>query len=112
MKMILAFIPPHRLDRVRRGLEHVDGFPGMTVSRAEGFGHEKLTESRQTRDQLEDFTPTARIECIVQDDMIEEVLAAVTEATHTGSRGDGKIFVFPVSEGLRVKTQERGPDVV
>lgn len=111
MKMILAFIPPHRLDRVTRALEHVKNFPGMSVSDAQGFGREKLNRSRDARDQLEDFTEAVRIECVVPDPMAEEVIEAVKSATHTGERGDGKLFVLPVLEGLRIKTGERGPDV-
>ena len=111
MKMILAFIPPHRLDRVTRALEHVTDFPGMSVSDARGFGREKLDHSHDVRDQLEDFTEAVRIECVVPDAMTEEVIEAVRSATHTGGRGDGKLFVLPVHEGLRIKTGERGPDV-
>ena len=109
--MILAFIPPHRLDRVTRALEHVEGFPGMSVSEARGFGHEKLSSSRDVRDQLKDFTDAARVECVVPDSMAQEVIEAVRSATHTGARGDGKLFVLPVLEGLRIKTGQRGPDV-
>lgn len=111
MKMILAFIPPHRLDRVTRALEHVEGFPGMTVAPAEGFGHEKLEESRDVRGQLKDFTPTVRIETVVREDMADAVMDAVVEAAHTGGRGDGKVFVIDVQEGIRIKTRERGADV-
>ena len=112
MKMILAFIPPHRLDRVTRALEHIDRFPGMTVSEARGFGHEKLGSSHDVRDQLKDFTEAARVECVVPDSMAQEAIEAVRSATHTGGRGDGKLFVVPVLEGLRIKTGERGPGVV
>lgn len=111
MKMILAFIPPHRLDRVTRTLRHVTGFPGMTVSEARGFGREKLTRSHDARDQLEDFTEAVRIECAVPDAMAEEVIEAVRSATHTGDKGDGKLFVLTVLEGMRIKTGERGPDL-
>ena len=112
MKMILAFIPPHRLDRVTRALEHVEGFPGMTVAPAEGFGKEKLRESHDVRDQLKDFTPTVRLECVVDDTMADPVVEAVMEAAHTGGRGDGKIFVLPVEEAVRIKTRERGAHAV
>ena len=109
--MILAFIQPHRLDRVTRALAHVEGFPGMTVSPAEGFGHEKLEEKHDTRDQLRDFTKTIRLETVVDDLVVEAVLRTIVDASHTGGRGDGKIFLFEVREGIRIKTRERGPDV-
>ena len=112
MKMILAFIPPHRLDRVTRALEHLERFTGMTVTAAEGFGHEKLTEAQDVRGQLEDFTPTVRVESVVDDAMADAVVEAVVEAAHTGARGDGKIFVLPVEEAVRIKTRERGAHVV
>jgi nitrogen regulatory protein PII len=111
MKVILTFIPPHRLDRVTRALEHVANFPGMSVSDARGFGREKLDRPQGARDQLEDFTEAVRIECVIPDAMTDEVIEAVRSATHTGGRGDGKLFVLPVLEGLRIKTGERGPDV-
>lgn len=63
MKMILTFIPPYRLDRVTRALEHVTNFPGMSVSEARGFGHEKLDRVQDARDQLEDFTEAVREAC-------------------------------------------------
>ena len=111
MKMILAFIQPHRLDRVTRALAHVEGFRGMTVTPAQGFGHEKLDEKHDTRDQLSDFTRTIRLETVVDERVVEVVLETIVEATHTGGRGDGKIFLLDVREGIRIKTRERGPHV-
>lgn len=112
MKMILAFIPSHRLDRVTRALEHVQGLPGMTATDARGFGHEKHSADQDVRDELKDFTESVRVECVVPDPMVDDVIEAVMSATHTGGRGDGKLFVLPVEEGVRIKTRERGPDVV
>lgn len=112
MKMILAFLQPHRLDRVTRALEHVVGFPGMTVTASQGFGHEKLDEPHDTREQLTDFTGTVRVESVVQDGMVDEVVEAISEAAHTGSRGDGKVFVLPVERAVRIKTKEEGQDAV
>lgn len=112
MKMILAFIPPHRLDRVTRALEHIDGFTGMTVTAAEGFGREKLTEPQNVRGQLEDFTPTVRVESVVDDGLADAVVEAVVDAAHTGSRGDGKVFVLPVEVAVRIKTGEKGEHAV
>lgn len=112
MKMILAFLPPHRLDRVTRALEHVDGFPGMTVTKSRGFGHEKLEDPDEGREQLIDFTETVRVEAVVPDGMVDEAVEAIVEAAHTGNRGDGKIFVLPVEGAIRIKTRERGPRAV
>ncbi|MBT8338088.1 MAG: P-II family nitrogen regulator [Gemmatimonadetes bacterium] len=113
MKMILTYLPPYRLDRVTRALEHVEGFTGMTVTPARGFGREKLEDdARDVRDQLDDFTPTVRVEAVVSDDRAEAVVQAVLAAAHTGARGDGKIFVLPVEDGVRIKTKARGPRAV
>lgn len=113
MKMIIAFIQPHRLDRVTRALEHVVGFPGMTVTESRGFGREKVeVEAEDRRASLEDYTETARIEVVAHDGQVEGILAAIHDAAHTGQRGDGKVFVLPVEAALRIKTGERGEAAV
>ncbi len=112
MKMILAFVPPHRLDRVTRALKHVEGFRGMTVTEGQGFGRERLEEEHDSRDQLTDTTPTARLEVVVPASLAEEVVTAIVEASHTGAAGDGKIFVLPVEQAVRIRTREYGPDAI
>ena len=109
MKMIIAFIQPHRLDRVTRALEHVVSFPGMTVTESRGFGREKLeVEAEDQRASLKDYTETMRIEVVAHDGQVDGILAAITEAAHTGQRGDGKVFVLPVERAVRIKTREEG----
>ena len=113
MKMIIAFIQPHRLDRVTRALEHVAAFPGMTVTESRGFGREKVeVETEDRRASLKDYTDTARIEVVAHAGQVDGILAAITEAAHTGQRGDGKIFVLPVDRALRIKTREEGEAAV
>lgn len=113
MKMITAFIPPHRLDRVTRALGHVVGFPGMTVTEGRGFGREKLEVDRESRRAaLKDYTETIRIEVVAHDAQVEAILAAIRDAAHTGQRGDGKIFILPVEAALRIKAGERGEAAV
>ncbi len=113
MKMIIAFIPPYRLDRVTRALEHVVGFPGMTVTEGRGFGREKLAVGAEDRRaSLEDYTDAARIEVVAHDGQVEGIVTAITEAAHTGQRGDGKIFVLPVERAVRIKTGEEGEAAV
>lgn len=111
MNMVLAYLPPHRLDKVVLGLHKIAGFPGMTVSDARGHGHEKL-QDESARRQLKDFTDTVRVEAFVGDDLVEPVLAAIYEAAHTGARGDGKVYVLPVADALRIKTGQRGEEAV
>lgn len=113
MKMILAYVPPHRLDGVTRALEHLGDLPGMTVTDARGFGREKLeVEARDRRAGLLDYTDVVRVEVCVPDGQVDPVLDAITEAARTGQRGDGKIFVLPVERGRRIRTGEEGEAVV
>lgn len=113
MKMILAYVPPHRLDRVTRALEHLDDLPGMTVTKGQGFGREKLeVEAKDRRAELVDYTDVVRIEVCVPDGQVGSVMDAITGAARTGQRGDGKIFVLPVERGRRIRTGEEGEAVV
>lgn len=112
MNMILAFLPPHRLDRVARGLQRLSNFPGMTVTEAKGHGREKARDKQDSRAQLTDFTPTVRIEIVVPDDQVEAMLSTIFEASHTGERGDGKVYVLPVLDALRLKTGQRGRSAI
>ena len=113
MKMIVAFIPPHRLGPVTRALEHVPGFPGMTITDSRGFGREKLeVQAEDRRASLKDYTETTRIEVATHDEQVDGVLAAITEAAHTGQRGDGKIFVLPLERAVRIKTRDEGEAAV
>lgn len=108
MRLIQAIIPVYRLDRVTRKLIRIDGFPEMTVVHGQGFGHEKMEGALSSREELTDFTPNMRIEVVVPDEMVDSVIEAVVEGAHTGDRGNGKVFVLPVEESVRIKTKERG----
>jgi len=112
MNMILAFLPPHRLDKVALRLRKLEGFPGMTVTEARGHGREKLLDEHDARDELTDFTSTVRVEVVVPDELVAPVLDTIYEAAHTGARGDGKVYVLPVSDALRIKTGQRGEAAV
>ena len=108
MKMIVAFLQAHRLDRVTRRLMHIKGFPGMTVVEGRGFGREKLEDALNTREELTDFTQKVQIETVVPSGLVESVIEALIEGAHTGERGDGRVFVLPVEQAVRIKTKERG----
>lgn len=113
MKMILAFIPPYRLDDVRRGLERLPHFPGMTVTAGRGFGREKMEPGGAGEKlPLVEYTDIARIEVVAHDDQVESILGAITERTRTGRPGDGKIFVLPVERAIRVRSLEEGEAAV
>lgn len=105
MKMVLAYVSPRRLDRVMRALERIDGFPGVTVCDARGFGREKLEDRQDIRAQLTDFTPTSRIEVLLPDAGVETVVEAIVEAAHTGKGGDGQVLVLPVDRAVRIRTK-------
>ena len=112
MNMILAFLPPYRLERVALRLHALPGFPGMTVSEARGHGHEKGQDDQDSRSEMTDYTPTVRIEIVVPDEFVEPIMSTIYEAAHTGERGDGKVYVLPVSDALRIKTGQRGGDAM
>lgn len=112
MKMIIAFLRPDRLDPVTRALEHIPHFPGMTVTKARGFGREKVEERPNDRADLVDYTETVRIEVVVSDELTSAVMEAIENHARTGRRDDGKIFVLPVERGRRIRTGEEGDAVV
>ena len=109
MKLVLAFVQPHRLDDVTRILQRIPHLPGMSVTQARGFGREKVEEARHTpREELTDFTDKARIEVVVHDAQVDAVISAIVQGARTGQRGDGKIIVLPVDRVIRVRTGEEG----
>ena len=116
--MILAVIQPFKLDSVTRALENVVGFAGMTVSECRGFGREKLepadggkndTARYQPDSGLMDFTAKVKLEIAVAGrDRADAVVEELTHAAHTGRRGDGKVFIWPIVNAVRVRTGEAG----
>jgi nitrogen regulatory protein P-II 1 len=101
MKLILAFIPPERLNQLLDGLDEQD-LPGLTVSEARGFG-------QHDRDFTDVELPSKlRVEIVCPDENAETIVNDIYKSLHTGQRGDGKIFVLPVADALRIKTGERG----
>ena len=100
MKEIKAVIQPQRLSKLRNAFRQMRGFPGMTVSRAEGCSqHEEPEISHGIREELTDFSPKVRIEIIAPDDKVEEIVRLIHTNAHTGQPGDGIIWVTPI-EGL------------
>jgi len=101
MKMILAIIPPEHLNKLLDDLdEHL--LPGLTISEARGFGH----HDRDFTDV--EMSPRLRVEIACHDEEAETIINAIYKSAHTGQRGNGKIFVLPVADALRIKTGERG----
>jgi nitrogen regulatory protein P-II 1 len=112
MRKVEAIIKPFKLDEVKEALSGI-GIQGMTVTEVKGFGRQKgHTELYRGAEYVVDFLPKIKIEITVSDEMVEKVVEVIVEAANTGRIGDGKIFVFPLDEAVRIRTGERGPDAV
>jgi nitrogen regulatory protein P-II 1 len=112
MKKVEAIIKPFKLDEVKENLNAV-GVRGLTVSEVKGFGRQKgHTELYRGAEYVVDFLPKVKLEIIVQEEKVAEVVATIEKAARTGRIGDGKIFVTPVEDVVRIRTGERGDDAV
>ncbi len=112
MKKIEAIIKPFKLDDVKEGLNDI-GIQGMTMSEVKGYGRQKgHKEIYRGAEYVVDFIPKSKIEIVVEDDQVEQVVEVIRKSANTGKIGDGKIFVLPVEEAIRVRTGERGKDAI
>ena len=112
MRKVEAIIKPFKLDEVKEALHDI-GIQGMTVTEVKGFGRQKgHTELYRGAEYVVDFLPKIKIEIAVPDEMADKVVQAVVSAANTGRIGDGKIFVLPMEEVIRIRTGERGPDAL
>ena len=112
MKKVEAIIKPFKLDEVKEALSSV-GCQGLTVTEVKGFGRQKgHTELYRGAEYVVDFLPKVKLEVIVADDKVSQVVEAVEKSAKTGRIGDGKIFVLPVEEIVRIRTGERGNEAL
>ncbi len=112
MKKIEAIIKPFKLDDVKDALNDIN-IQGITVTEVKGFGRQKgHTEVYRGAEYVVDFLPKIKLEIIVRDDQVREIVEAVQRAAHTGRIGDGKIFVTPVDEVMRIRTGEVGESAI
>jgi nitrogen regulatory protein P-II 1 len=112
MKKIEAIIKPFKLDDVREALSEI-GITGMTVTEVKGFGRQKgHTELYRGAEYVVDFLPKAKLEVVVKEDQVERCIEAISKSARTGKIGDGKIFVYPVEQVIRIRTGESGPDAI
>jgi nitrogen regulatory protein P-II 1 len=112
VKKIEAVIKPFKLDDVKDALHEV-GVSGITVTEVKGFGRQKgHTELYRGAEYVIDFLPKVKVEVVVEDVIVENVVEAITQAARTGRIGDGKIFVFPIDEAVRIRTGDRGADAI
>ena len=112
MKQIIAIIKPFKLDDVREALSDI-GVQGITVTEVKGFGRQKgHTELYRGAEYVVDFLPKVKIETVVTDDQVDQVIEEITKAARTGKIGDGKIFVTTVEQAIRIRTGESGEDAL
>lgn len=112
MKKIEAIIKPFQLEEVKEALVGAGGV-GMTVSEVRGYGRQKgHTETYRGAEYRTDFVPKLKVEVVVSEDKVAGVTEAIMQAARTGRIGDGKIFVLPISEVVRIRTGERGEDAI
>jgi nitrogen regulatory protein P-II 1 len=112
VKKIEAVIKPFKLDDVKDALHEI-GVSGITVTEVKGFGRQKgHTELYRGAEYVIDFLPKVKVEVVVEDVLVENVIEAITQAARTGRIGDGKIFVLPIDEAVRIRTSDRGTDAI
>jgi nitrogen regulatory protein PII len=112
MKIVVAIIKPFKLDEVKEALSSI-GAQGLTVSEVKGFGRQKgHTELYRGAEYVVDFLPKVKLEIIVADELTNQVVETIERAARTGRIGDGKIFVIPVEEVVRIRTGERGANAL
>jgi nitrogen regulatory protein P-II 2 len=109
MKIITAIIKPFKLDDVRQALGDI-GVQGLTVSEVKGFGRQKgHTELYRGAEYVVDFLPKVKLEIAIDDDLVDQAIEAITGSANTGKIGDGKIFITPLEQVVRIRTGESGP---
>lgn len=112
MKLITAIVKPFKLDDVREALSEI-GVQGITVTEVKGFGRQKgHTELYRGAEYVVDFLPKVKIEVAVAEGVVEQTIEAITKAANTGKIGDGKVFVSPLEQVIRIRTGETGEDAI
>ena len=112
MKLITAIVKPFKLDDVRESLSEI-GVQGITVTEVKGFGRQKgHPELYRGAEYVVDFLPKVKIEVAVAEAMVEQTIEAITKAANTGKIGDGKVFVSPLEQVIRIRTGETGEDAI
>ena len=113
MKEIKAVIRPSKLLEVTEELHRIEGLPGVTVSEIKGFGKGRAKNAKdKVIYEMVEFIPRIKLEVVVNDEMVDEVVNVIQKFSHTGNTGDGKIFVVNVEEIVKIRTNERGRDAI
>jgi nitrogen regulatory protein PII len=112
MKLVKAIIKPFKLEEVKEALSEI-GIEGMTVTEVKGFGRQKgHTEIYRGSEYTVDFLPKVMVDVAVPDDIVDKTVDTISKAARTGKIGDGKIFVIPVEDAIRIRTDERGDGAI
>ncbi len=112
MKKVEAIIKPFKLDDVKEALNEI-GIQGITVTEVKGYGRQKgHTELYRGAEYVVDFLPKVKVEVVVEDEQVQRALEAIEASARTGRIGDGKIFVIPLEQAVRIRTGEKGPDAI
>ena len=112
MKLVVAIVKPFKLDEVKEALREI-GVTGLTTTDVEGFGRQRgHTEVYRGAEYQVDFVPKVKVEVLADDDQVDGIVDAITKAARTGKIGDGKIWVAPVEQVIRIRTGEMGPDAL
>jgi len=112
MKLVTAIVKPFKLDEIKDALKDI-GIQGMTVTESRGFGRQRgHTEVYRGSEYKVDFVPKVRIEVLTDDDLVDRVVEAISATARTGTIGDGKIWVTPASEVIRIRTGEVGAEAI
>ena len=113
MKMVIAFIKENKFDEVMLALHKIGGLTGASSSKIHGFGRDRSRHVPEQEPEISlDFKPHIRLEIICCSELIEQVISTIKEAAHTGLHGDGKIYVLPLEESVRIRTGERGETAI
>jgi len=112
MKLVVAILKPFKLDDVKERLKALN-VSGMTITEAQGFGRQRgHTEVYRGAEYEVDFVPKLKLEVLIDDSQVDEIVEAIVSAANTGKIGDGKVWVVPVEQAVRVRTGERGADAL
>lgn len=112
MKLVSAIIKPFKLDDVRESLSEI-GVQGITVTEVKGFGRQKgHTELYRGAEYVVDFLPKVKVDVAIADDIVDQAIEAISKAANTGKIGDGKIFVMPLEQAVRIRTGETGDEAI
>jgi nitrogen regulatory protein P-II 1 len=110
MKEVRAFIQPFMLSKVIHALQKIAGFPGLSVMEIQGFGRGKVLVPGDK--VVREFVPKMRLEIVVKNELVDEVVRAIEKSAHTGNPGDGVIFVLPVEQAVRIRTGEKDREAI